>query len=300
MRRKGGAGRDRREGDGKLNEEAMVRSTIRWLSTNAGRFVLLAATRGTSRKGLTRYEAQFGRGGLKGQADSRNAIEDTQVRAVPDFARWTPPAEGHGLVEDTGQVGPSEEGVGMGQGTLAEAGFLGDGRSVEQDDVVTQVLMQEGCQSNVQNEIGGGERGIVGGSTGDAAGGGEETCPAVGWFGGSGDVAFAERKTTMVEQESRAELVSARQGYGGEGSGGRGPRRTTAGAGVIKRGITERYWKRDRKQWRKVLARLELMRRNGETQEDMDDMAVKEMLDRVPLLYPTRVDVPRSHLPRTP
>jgi hypothetical protein len=42
------------------------------------------------------------------------------------------------------------------------------------------------------------------------------------------------------------------------------------------------------------------MRRNGETQEDLDDETLKEMLDRVPLLNPNSVNGLRGRLPRSP
>jgi hypothetical protein len=264
--------RNEAEGWGRTREERRRRKAER-RSDGQGDDPLVVDERGTLRpargyegnleEGLARYEAQFGSGGLKGQADSRNAIEETQVRAVPDFARWAPPVEEERrLVEDGGQLRPSEEGAGMGEGVELEAGFLRDGHGVEQDNVVTQVLMQEGCQSNEQNELYGCQFSVVSGQL------------LEGEAGGRGD--------------------------GGDRSGGRGPRRTTAGGGDIDRRFTERFWKRDRKQWRKLMTKLELMRRNGETQEDLDDETLKEMLDRVPLLNPNSVNGLRGHLPRSP
>jgi hypothetical protein len=88
--------------------------------------------------------AEFGSSGLNRPAEPRNEIEDTLVRAVPDFARWTPPVDERGAGAHAG----------MGQVADAEGGFQGEGGRIEPGDAVTQVLTEQGRQSSVQNEIG--------------------------------------------------------------------------------------------------------------------------------------------------
>jgi hypothetical protein len=66
------------------------------------------------------------------------------VRAVPDFARWSPPVEERGAGAHAA----------MGQVADAEGGFQGEGDRIEPGDAVTQVLTEQGRRSNVQNEIG--------------------------------------------------------------------------------------------------------------------------------------------------
>ena len=64
--------------------------------------------KGNLEEGLARYQAQFGRSGLDRPAGSRSEIEETHVRAVPDFARWKPPVEDGGVGGDaTALVDPA-------------------------------------------------------------------------------------------------------------------------------------------------------------------------------------------------
>ena len=79
-------------------------------------------------------------------------IEETEARAVPDFARWVPPTEeerGAGR----GSGGGFTEGAGHGivRASMGEAGFGSAGDGIEQPAAVTLMLMAQGGQSNVQN-----------------------------------------------------------------------------------------------------------------------------------------------------
>jgi hypothetical protein len=203
----------------------------------------------------------------------------------------------------------------------------GDGRGAEigLGGAVTQMLTEADSQSNIQNEIGGAGLEEAGGSTADEDEGGvgerkegnrtdrtdqtdqrdgpgvvtqaaddaaEENCdgdsdgaglsgPQHPWWDSDG-AARAARFATIPAHAS---------------AGGRGPRAAkTKDGGPTKKRPTERFWKRDRKQWRKIMAKVELECRKGETDEDLDDVPLKDMLDDVKRLLPNSVKVLRDHL----
>ena len=141
---------------------------------------------GDLEEGLARFEREFGGSGLNRPADSRNEIEEMELRAVPDFARWVPPVEvatrlvdpgaaptNHGtataLVDlasstrDGGiatalvDLGPAPPGRPLQGGErsccLSAAQEMGKVGEIERGDAVTQVLTEQGGQSNVQNKV---------------------------------------------------------------------------------------------------------------------------------------------------
>ena len=104
-RREENAGRNNREDEPLVVDE---RGTVR----------PARGYKGNLEEGLARYEAQFGRSGLDRPAGSRSEIEETHVRAVPDFARWTPPVEDGGVDGDaTALVDPANTPLDRGDAT---------------------------------------------------------------------------------------------------------------------------------------------------------------------------------------
>ncbi len=150
-----GWGRTRREREGRRN-----RDDERLVVDERGTLRPAHSYHGNLEEGLARYDAHFGRSGLNRSVDSRNEIEETHVRAVPDFARWTPPVEDHAV---SGPAGLTDKGGRMGQAVEPAARLEGDGDGDEQGDPVTQVLMEPGGQSSGQNEIGGSQLSVVSG-----------------------------------------------------------------------------------------------------------------------------------------
>ena len=128
--------------------------------------------KGNLEEGLARYQAQFGRSGLDRPAGSRSEIEETHVRAVPDFARWKPPVEDGGVDVGARPIPAGELGVGVEVGQGADADFRSEGDGGGREELVTQMLTEADSQSNVQNEIGGAGLEEAGGSTADEDEGG--------------------------------------------------------------------------------------------------------------------------------
>jgi hypothetical protein len=244
---------------------------------------------GNLEEGLARFEAEFGKNNPGSGDEARIEIEEPQERAVPDFARWTSLAEASGVGVEAGLT---NDGAQAGQEANGEDGFEGSGDGSERGDGVTQVLTEDGCQSNVQNEIG--QLSVVGCPLG------EEGCGGAGLAGGQ---SVGGEKEGEGDQRIRSKggLCASRSGERLRGSAGAsGSFQQDAGALPKKRRVTERYWKRDRKQLRKELAKAVLTRRQAEACEDADAESFAQMLDQLEVEFPESVKILREFDRRAP
>jgi hypothetical protein len=260
---------------------------------------------GNLEEGLIRFAGEFGPNNPGIGDEPRKEIEETHVRAVPDFARWARAEEERRRGGDQGLVPAGELGAGIGPGGPAEAGFGNGSEGVQRDDSVTQVLTEASCQSNIQNEIGGGgdpsgardprRSAAAGGRESSSAGGPRTTMTTDGldkWpCSGPRQDASASGKRPRGSAGGSHSLDQRRSAGGSAGASHSANHGGLAG----NKGLTKRFWKRDRKQWRKVLASMELERRKGRDREDLDALAQEEKLESVEWLLPNSVKMLREH-----
>ncbi len=247
---------------------------------------------GDLEEGLARFEAEFGRSGLNAPWEE---FEATHRRAVPDYARFVASrvreeggsGGGEALTDDGGKVD---------QGAQAEGGFVGGELADEEVKGVTQVLMETVRESNLQNEICDGQPsdfrlpildfGLRAADDGRANG--TRSVPATG-NEGSGD---AETDAGgMSGRAGKGELVRASRlkaerreflfGRHRSGSAG-GPCFGDWEGDSGRKRLTMRFLKRERKEWRKVMAKIELVRRTGVATEEEHAffLAWRERIDR--------------------
>jgi hypothetical protein len=253
-------------------------------------------------------------------AGSRSEIEETHVRAVPDFARWTPPVEDGGVAVGARAIPAGELGAGVGVGQGADADFRSEGDGIGRDELVTLMVTGQGGQSNVQNEIAGSQLSVVSGQSsvvscplsvvsgqssevsgplsavsGQLDGG---VCDGAGLAGartvGGKQTGDGDQTIRSVGRQRASQSGERTRGLaGGSNSPGRD-------ASPKKRRLTERYWRRDRKQLRKLLAAIEIERRKAEKEDDEDDVIVKHTLESLAWRLPNVAKVLGAFHPRSP
>jgi hypothetical protein len=250
--------------------------------------------KGNLEEGLARYDALGRSSGLNGPAESRREIEETHVRAVPDFARWTPPVEDLGVGGDgNGSEGDQREdagglsGVGQerrGRGNEESEYLLRREGEVEMRNAgsqegagrelvtVTQVLTETGGQSNGQNEIVSGQfvlnsqlsvvscQLLEGGAGGQRDGGDSSGGPdSLGWDCDGAGLSGPHPPRPRLNKAGRGRRWGAGCAMGVQSTG--------AGDGGAETRVLARVSKRDNKQWRKEMARMELERRKRGMQQ---------------------------------
>ena len=170
----------------------------------------------------------------------------------------------------------------------------GDGRGAEigLGELVTQTLTEADSQSNIQNEIVGGQLSVV---SGQLHGG---VCEGAGL---AGDQAVgAERKGDGDQTiRSKGRQCFSRSGECLRGSAGASDS-PHQDASPKKRRLTERYWRRDRKQLRKLLAAIELERRKADKEQGDDAVTGKHTLESLAWRLPNVATVLGAFHPRSP
>ena len=222
-------------------------------------------------------------------------FEATHLRAVPDYARFV---ANQGREEGGlgGEEMVSDEGGKVEQGDLAVGGFLGGELANEQAESVTQVLMETVRESNLQNEICDGQPsdfrlaisdfGLGGADDGRADGAADFRLPildfglkaagdGVKWSGarpGQRELVFGGRSRDSAAGSSAPEIEGASR----------------------KRRLTGRILKTDAKRWRKVRAKLEVIRRTG-VGSAVELEAIRASIDRPEWWHPDSTNAGREH-----
>ena len=157
---------------------------------------------------------------------------------------------------------------------------------------MTQTLTEADSQSNIQNEIVGGQLSVV---SGQLHGG---VCEGAGLAGGQ--AVGAERKGDGDQTiRSVGRQCASRSGECLRGSAGASDS-PHQDASPKKRRVTERYWKRERKHFRTSLAAIELERRKADKELADVDASLKQMFDRMASMLPDSAKVLREFFSRAP
>ncbi len=257
---------------------------------------------GDLEEGLARFEAEFGRTGLNKPWEE---FEATHRRAVPDYARFVA-NQGREEGGSGGEETLTDDGGKVDRGAQAEGGFVGGELADEEVESVTQVLMETVRESNLQNEICDGQPSDVRlpildlgvGGADDGRANGTRSVPATG----RGDCGAAAGVTNAA---GGVKWACARPGQR-EFLFGRGRRDSAGGSSALeiegasrKRRLTGRYLKRDAKRWRKVRAKLEVIRRTGVASE-VEIAALKQSVEGPHSWHPNSVDGNYENVARLP
>ncbi len=229
---------------------------------------------GDLEEGLARFEAEFGRTGMNKPWEE---FEATHLRAVPDYARFVA-NQGREEGGSGGEVTVSDVGGEVGQGARGENGFLGGEVANEEVESVTQVLMETVRESNLQNEICDGQPSDFRMPILDF--GLKAAADGVKWSGarpGQREFLFGRGRRDSAGGSSALEIEGASR----------------------KRRLTGRFLKRDAKRWRKVRAKLEVIRRTGVGSE-AEIAALKQSVEEPDWWHPNSVDTHHEHVARLP
>ena len=187
------------------------------------------------------------------------------------------------------------------KGHRAESGFLGGEVANEQVESVTQVLMETVRESNLQNEICDGQPSDFRLPISDFGLGGADD----GRANGAADFRLPILDFGLKAAADGVKWSGARPGQR-EFLFGRGRRDSAGGSSALeiegasrKRRLTGRFLKRDAKRWRKVTAKIEVIRRTGVASE-AEVAAIRGSLDKHAFLGPNLAEVNHERRPRSP